>query len=57
MEEFEINSTKHVICDLLLNRRTSTWNLFANYNKVGIQRALSLVERTYSIRIQNTELS
>ena len=53
MEEFEINSTKHVICDLC----TSTWNLFANYNKVGIQRALSLVERTYSIRIQNTELS
>ena len=46
-----------VICDLLLSRGTTTWNLFANYNKVGIQRALSLVERTYSIRIQNTELS
>ena len=22
-----------VICDLLLNRRTETWNLFALYNK------------------------
>ena len=23
-----------VICDLLLNRRTATWNLFVNYNSV-----------------------
>ena len=23
----------HVICDLLLNRRTATWNLFVLYNK------------------------
>ena len=23
----------HVLCDLLLNRRTATWNLFISYNK------------------------
>ena len=46
-----------VICDLLLNRRTATWNLFVlynkelNYNKVRIYRALSLVERACSMRV------
>ena len=32
-----------VICDLLLNRRTATWNLFVNYNAVNlVPRVLSL---------------
>ena len=27
-----------VICDLLLNRRTATWNLFVNFSTTGKQR-------------------
>ena len=31
----------HVLCDLLLNRRTTTWNLFVLYNKKNIQLFIS----------------
>ena len=33
-----------VICDLLLNRRTATWNLFVNHIALGISN-------TYSVRL------
>ena len=29
---FVLVTTRHIICDLLLNRRTATWNLFVNWS-------------------------
>ena len=41
-----------MFCDLLLNRRTATWNLFVLYNKEK-KNAVSVNTGGHSIRVLN----